>query len=140
MSWPFSVEVAVRFRDCDPMRHVNNAALATYLEIARTDYYMARRGIAEVSEVDFILARLEIDFKSQATFGEVMVVSVRPGQVGASSFTLEYEVREKVSDRLVASAKTVQVCYDYAAGKKRAIPSALRKALGADGGKPRKTR
>ncbi|HVL88400.1 MAG TPA: thioesterase family protein [Candidatus Thermoplasmatota archaeon] len=132
-AWPFSVEVPIRFRDCDPMRHLNNAVVATYLEIARTDYYWSRRGIDSLDAMDFILARVEIDFKSQATFGETLVVRLRPSSVGTSSFVLDYEVREARTQRPVAAAKTVQVCYDYASGRKTPVPATLRAALIADG-------
>ena len=33
--------VEVRFRDCDPMGHVNNAVYLTYLELARFAYWSA---------------------------------------------------------------------------------------------------
>ena len=32
--WRFEHEVEVRFNDCDPMGHVNNAVYLTYLEAA----------------------------------------------------------------------------------------------------------
>jgi len=35
----YSLGIDVRYRDLDPVGHVNNAVYATYLEHTRTNYY-----------------------------------------------------------------------------------------------------
>ncbi|MHB8604050.1 MAG: acyl-CoA thioesterase [Thermoplasmatota archaeon] len=131
-AWPFSVEVPVRFRDCDPMGHLNNAVVATFLEIARTDYWMKKRGLATLSAFDIIVARVEIDFVSQSAYGETLVVRCGIERIGETSFVLAYEIADKATGRLVARAKTVQVYFDYEKNAKRAIPTELRAALELD--------
>ena len=37
--YPFTVPVPVRFRDLDPLGHVNNAVHASYIEEARVAYF-----------------------------------------------------------------------------------------------------
>ena len=55
--FPYVHRDTVRFRDCDAMGHVNNAVYSTYLEEAR---------IGVLGDlIDFILARVEIDFRSE---------------------------------------------------------------------------
>jgi acyl-CoA thioester hydrolase len=96
----------VRFRDCDAMGHVNNAVFSTYLEEAR---------IAILGGLEpFILARVEIDFRSELRAGEEVEVRSRCPRIGTKSFDLEHEIW--AGDRLVADAKSVLVGYDYAAG------------------------
>jgi len=93
----------VRFRDCDAMGHVNNAVFSTYLEEARIDVLGGLR--------DFILARVEIDFRSELHAGEEIEVGTRAGHLGTKSFELEHEIR--TDGRVVAEAKSVLVAYDY---------------------------
>ena len=86
------------------MGHVNNAVYSTYLEEARIDVL---GGLSE-----FILARVEIDFRSELRAGEEIEVGTRAGRLGTKSFELEHEIR--VGGRLVAEAKGVLVAYDTA--------------------------
>jgi acyl-CoA thioester hydrolase len=96
----------VRFRDCDPMGHVNNAVYSTYLEQARIDIL----GGLE----PFILARVEIDFRAELRAGEAIEVRTRCSRIGTKSFDLDHEVH--ADGRLVAEAKSVLVGYDYDTG------------------------
>ncbi len=118
MSGPFKAElpVQVRFRDTDAMGHVNNAVYLSYLELARMHYWSLITGRRDYRKVDFILARAEIDYRRQATVGDELKVKVRIAELRRSSFIFEYRI-EDVSGGLVAEAKTVQACYDYARQK-----------------------
>ena len=49
--------------------------------------------------------------------------------VGTKSFTLECEILNVRTREVVASARTVQVMYDYAAGRSIAIPPDVRARL-----------
>ncbi len=112
--FPVVAPIQVRFRDMDAMGHVNNAVYLTYLEMGRMAYYMALFG-PEVSPRDFnfILARVEVDFRSPVHLGEEIFVGTRVERVGNRSFHFAYEIREGKSGRLVAEARSVQVMYDY---------------------------
>ncbi len=85
MAFPHVRRERVRFRDCDTMGHVNNAVYSTYLEEARIDVL---GGLS-----DFILARVEIDFRSELRAGEEIEVGTRAGRLGTKSFELEHEIR-----------------------------------------------
>lgn len=120
-----------RFRDLDPMGHVNNAVYLTWMENARIEFL---RALGTFDEVDatgmtMILARAEVDFRSPVTFDEQVEVGVRASRFGTKSFDLEYELR--VGERLVAEAKTVLVAYDYATNSAKEIPTAWRQRLAA---------
>ena len=127
----FRYEVELRFRDLDALGHVNNAVFLTYLESARMAWWMKVRGRQDLSRLDMILARTEIDYRSPAVFGDRLVVGVRCASLGRSSFVLEQRVEEARSGRLVAEARKVLVHYDYAAGRSLPIPDDLREQLRA---------
>jgi acyl-CoA thioester hydrolase len=145
----FSHRLEVRFRDCDPLGHVNNAVYLTYLEQARFAHWRAIGAAAETvagPEASYerqpsgaatavppgvpsvILARAEIDYRRAAKYGDVLEIVLGIAAVGTTSFTYEYEVRD-TEGRVVARARTVIVRYDYEAGKPVPIPDALKRAL-----------
>ena len=123
----------VRFRDCDPMGHANNAVYLTYLEQARFAHWR------DVWGVDFerlpprtpgvILARAEIDYRLPARYGDVLEIRIGLERIGRTSFTYVYEVVDQ-HRRLVASARTVQVMYDYAGARAVPISEELKARLG----------
>ena len=108
--FPFVHHERVRFRDCDAMGHVNNAVFSTYLEEARIGVL---GGLTP-----FILARVEIDFRSQLRVGDEIEVGTRCSRIGTKSLDLEHEIR--ASGRLAAEAKSVLVGYDY--GTEASVP------------------
>lgn len=108
-----SVDVLVRFRDTDALGHVNNAVYLSYIEMVRFEYVKTVFKIRDWREIDFIVARAEVDYRSPAYVGETLVASGRVCRLGGASFDMEYRIVDKATGRLVAQAKTVQVCYDY---------------------------
>jgi len=113
--------IAVRFSDCDPLGHVNNAVYSTYLEQTRIVLWRAQAGIelrkaamGQGSE-GFILARTEIDFRSEAHEGDELEVRLMLDRFGRTSAAYSYEVVDVPTGRVVVNAKSIQVWYDYAA-------------------------
>ena len=120
-SFPHIHRDLVRFRDCDAMGHVNNAVFSTYLEEAR---------IGVLGDlIDFILARVEIDFRSELRMGEEVEVRTHCSRVGTKSFDLEHVI--SAGGRVVAEAKSVLVSYDYERGESIPVPDELRSRLEA---------
>ncbi len=118
--FPYVHRDSVRFRDCDAMGHVNNAVYSTYLEEAR---------IGVLGDlIDFILARVEIDFRSELRAGEEVEVRTRCSRIGTKSFDLEHVIA--ADGRVVAEAKSVLVSYDYERAESVPVPDALRERLG----------
>jgi len=119
----------VRFRDLDPMGHVNNAVFLTYIESARAAFLQNLGAVQTLEDLAIIVARIEIDFRAPVRFGNEVEVSVRVSRFGEKSFDLEHELR--VGDTLAAEAKTVLVTYDYERREPVAIPAAWREKLAA---------
>jgi acyl-CoA thioester hydrolase len=134
MHMPFTHRLEVRFRDCDPMGHVNNAVYLTYLEQTRFAHWRSLWGFGSPQlppgMPGVILARVECDYKRPAKYGEVLEVRLTVAEVGRSSFRYEYEIVDE-QGRTVLVAKTVQVMYDYASSKPVAIPADIRALLTA---------
>lgn len=127
-----TVPVDVRFRDIDAVGHVNNAVYLTYLEQARLAYWTKLTGKTELRDIDIILARVEIDYRSPVAYGENVDVTVRCVSMKRSSCVLELRLTERVSRRLVAEARNVIVYFDYAQKRTMPIPADLRARIRAE--------
>lgn len=109
--FPFGCRV--RFRDLDAEAHVNYASYLTYLEEAINLLWekvmsKSRRSI-DVREIGFVTARLEIDYRHPAQWGQKLQIDVELIEVGSSSFTTEYEIRDAETGGLIVEAESVQV-------------------------------
>ena len=127
MSSDFVHVERVRFRDLDPLGHVNNAVFLTYLEQARVALFAEVGAALTLDQMHMILARVEIDFKAPVRLGQEVEISVRPSRLGTKSFDLEYELR--VDGERVADAKTVLVAYDYDRREPVPVPDEWREKL-----------
>ena len=117
--FPFIRRERVRFRDCDAMGHVNNAVYSTFLEDARIEVL---GGLT-----DFILARVEIDFRAQLHAGEEVEIGTRCSRIGTKSLELEHEIR--TGGRVAAEARSVLVGYDYELAESVPLPEELKARL-----------
>lgn len=120
--------IVVRFSDCDPLGHVNNARYLTYLEQTRIELWRRQAGMGlrqalrsssdpGASSEGFILARTEIDFLAPAQDGDVLEIRLTLDAIGRKSVTYGYEMFDVTTGGAVAAAKSVVVWYDYATGK-----------------------
>ncbi len=111
------VSIEVPYGDIDAMGHLNNVAYLRYLEFARQKYWLAMRGSVEFLDIDFVVARAEIDYRSPARMGEVLEIEIHVSRMGNASFDFSYRVTGP-DGRLVAEARTIQVCFDWRTGRK----------------------
>jgi acyl-CoA thioester hydrolase len=129
---PFIHRLEVRFRDCDPMGHVNNAVYLTYLEQARFAHWRAlwkyRKAGADPRVPGVILARAEVDYRAPATEGDVLEIRLTIAKLGRTSFHYEYVIVDQAG-RIILEARTIQVMYDYASGKPVEIASEIKEML-----------
>ena len=126
------------------MGHVNNAVYLTYLEETRFHHWQAcglasgaidsppPAGAAAGEDVPgVIVARVEIDYRRAAKHGDLLSIHLGVAAIGRTSFTYQYEIVDQTG-ALIATAKTVIVRFDYAAGRPVAISEELKQALVKD--------
>jgi acyl-CoA thioester hydrolase len=132
MSGMFVHTLQVRFRDCDPMGHTNNAVYLTYLEQTRFAHWRSLWGCGSPQLPPglpgVILARVECDYKRPSRYGDTLEIHMTVVEIGRTSFRYEYEMVNE-EGRTVLTAKTVQVMYDYATEKPVPIPDEIRALL-----------
>ena len=126
--FPCVKEIVVRFADCDPLGHVNNAKYFTYLEEARFHWFRSVFGEDGFRRHPIILAEARCSFRSAAKPGDRLRVGIRVQRIGRSSFTHGYRIEDD-GGRLVAEAESVGVGFDYATNGTRELGEEFRRAI-----------
>lgn len=129
------VRIRIRWRDMDAYGHVNNAVYLNYLEECRDAWAQSVLG-SVVDPWDFVLARVEIDYRSELTQDDrEILVRCRLASIGRSSVHTREEIN-KTDGAVAAEARSVVVPRDASTGRARALDeaelSALREELQAD--------
>jgi len=120
----------VRFRDLDAYHHVNNAVYLTYFEEARIAFITAigMRSLFS-SERGTVVARAEVDYRAPSVFGDQLDIEVTVGEVRNSSYELNYRVIRRSDGKLIATGRTVQVCFNFVLNAPTRLPEAWRSLL-----------
>jgi acyl-CoA thioester hydrolase len=122
--------IEIRWADLDSSRHVNNAVYLSYLEEVRTGWLAG--ALANVDAVhDFVLVRVEIDYRRELTLDDVFVVArCELSGVGSSSIRTTEQVVAGGGE-LAAEAQAVVVARDPVSGRSRPLTDAERAAVEA---------
>ena len=128
--------VTIRFSDTDMLGHINNVAIAAYFEAARCDLFyrlmneggVARRGSGQ-ENIDFVLARVAIDFRREFFYPGNVEVGARFTRVGTKSVTTGYGLF--IGDTCHATAEAVNVFFDLDSRQPVPPPAGVRALLDA---------
>jgi len=118
----YTTTVDVRFRDLDPMKHVNNAAYATYLEQARAAFFADVIG-SPLEDVPTVLVSLKIGYETPISGQGTVEVDLWIPKLGSSSIPTEYELRRD-DETVAATASTIQVHLDPETDRPAPFPDA----------------
>ena len=124
----FTHEVAVRFRDLDPMGHAHHSLPLMYWEEARARYWREVAGRDDVAAIDYVMGEFELRYHERITFPATLRAGVRVTRLGTRSFEMEYGLWD-ADGRLMSSGRSAQVMYDYDAGRSKPIDPETRGRL-----------
>jgi acyl-CoA thioester hydrolase len=120
--------IPVRWRDLDPLGHVNSAVFLTFLETGR-DLWLREVLGERFSAEQYVLARIEVDFRAEVPQGTDYVESVHAVEaVGRSSITLNERIVGP-SGAVCAEARVVIVLWDPGLRSSRSVRDLEREAL-----------
>lgn len=132
-SFSFRCELPVRISDLNYGGHVGNDAMLTLMQEARVLYYRHLGFQSELhlhGTVGQVIADVAVVYKSEAFYGDVLVVEIAAVDFTRVGFDLMYRITNRDTGREVALGKTGIVCFDYSHRKVVSIPEPVRKALG----------
>ena len=126
----FTHTLQVRFRDLDAYNHVNNAVYLTYFEEARIAFITAIGMRSLFSrERSTVIAHAEIDYRAPAQLGDQLDIEVCAGEIRNTSYELRYRITRRSDGALIATGKTVQVCFNFALNAPTRLPEEWRALL-----------
>ena len=131
----FHREVEVRFRDLDAMGHAHHTLPLIYLEEARAAYWREIAQQADIGDIDYVMAEVTVRFHQRIESPGRLDVGLRVSRIGTKSLEMEFEIRNTAGEP-VASGRTVQVMYDYAAARSKTVAAELRQRIEAFEGTP----
>lgn len=129
----FTIEERVRWGDVDAAQIIFYGAYIRFFEFAETELFRAVNlpyGVM-FDELDVWLPRvhLECDFHHAARLDDLLEVSVYVGRFGNKSMRLDFEVRRKGDEQLIAQAHFVLASVKRDTFETVPIPPALKKRL-----------
>lgn len=123
----FTTKFTPRFYETDAFGHVNNTVVAGWFEAAREPIFRIVTPEMDIKKLSLILARIEIDFVAQISYGHEVTVTTAVEKLGNSSFSVLHEAWQH--GVLCARGRAVQVYFDFATQKSGRLPDALREQL-----------
>jgi acyl-CoA thioester hydrolase len=119
--------LATRYADYDTKGHVNNAVYLTYFETARVKAWL--EAVGGSPDAPFIIAEATVRYVRPAMIGTPLDIEIATAEVRNKAWVWRYRILDAGDGALVAEGQTVQVMYDYAAGRSVEIPADVRARL-----------
>jgi acyl-CoA thioester hydrolase len=155
--FPCWYPVQIRFRDLDPLAHVNNTVYFTYFEESRS-YYFDRlhpwlnqwpSGEEHQQQVEddephnpriqtgssrrrygLLVKETTCTYNLPLVHSDRAEVGVRVAKVGRTSFVMEHQIRDiNEHERIFATGRSVMVWCNYHTGRPAPVPPSLRFAF-----------
>jgi len=127
MSTAISIDVRVRYAECDPMGYAHHSVYPVWFEIARTE--LLRAGGVVYADVErdrgmyIVVARLNLSFHQPARYDEQLTVTAKLERVTGAKIEHTYEVHR--GHELLCTGQTTLACVD-ASGRPMRLPDWLR--------------
>src|SRR5690606_38661784 len=121
--------VTIRYCDQDPIGHINNAAMAAFLEQARVALVYPLLKRFGGPDLELVIVRLVIDYLSELHFPGSVDVGTRIARLGTKSFKLQHGVFMAGDETCAALAECTMVFFDVRNRASTLPPAEVRAAL-----------
>lgn len=130
-AFSFACEIKVRITDLNYGNHVGNDAILGYLHESRVQYlnHLGYENEVDIEGVGLIQADAAIVYKSEAFYGDTLLVELAANDFTKYGFDLVYRLTHATTKKEVARGKTGLVCFDYKIRKIALLPSAFHEKL-----------
>ena len=129
----FTIEERVRWGDVDAARIIFYGAYIHFFEFAETELFrdvgLDYGSMFDELKIWLPRVHLECDFRRAARLDDLLEVSVYVGRFGTKSMRLNFEVRRKNENELIATAHFVLAAVNQDTFETVPIPDELRERL-----------
>jgi acyl-CoA thioester hydrolase len=129
----FHIPIEVCYGDIDAQGHVNNARYLTYLETARVGY-LRHLGLWDgrsFMEIGTIVGDIHIRYLEAVELTQQIQVDMSVVRIGNKSFTIAYQIVDKNTGSVKATAESVMIAYDYHLQASAPVSAEWREKIGA---------
>lgn len=116
----------IRFRDLDPLQHVNNAIYSSYFEEARIRYideHMPELAEGMKSGNSFVVVDLHLQFVAPATYPNELLIGSGLSKSGNSSLTAYQAIYNKKDHKLLCVGETTGVWFNLDKQRPTRLPN-----------------
>jgi acyl-CoA thioester hydrolase len=127
----FYQPIQVRYNDIDAQGHVNNARYITYIEYARFRY-ITELGLWDgksFMDLGLIVADCHINYRAPIKLDQHIRIGTRVSRIGNKSLEFSSIIEEEGTAKVMATAETVMVSYDYHTEATKPVPDDWRKKI-----------
>lgn len=120
-----TLEIRVRYAECDPMGVAHHTAYPIWLEMGRTELLRdagATYRSLEDAGILLVVVTLNVRYRKPAKYDDTLTLHTRITEVSKVKIKHEYDLRR--GDEILATAETTLACVDRN-GKAQAIPDSV---------------
>ncbi len=121
--FPFATELRLYIGHINYGGHLDNALLLTLVSEARVRFFKSL-GYTEldVEGCGIVIVDAAVQYKSEAFYGETMLVEMAPLNFHTKGFDLVYRMSDRDTGREVARGKSGMLFFDYTRRKVMPVP------------------
>lgn len=128
----FSTEIRVRLNETDAVGIIFHGHYFTYMDVGRVDY-LRNLDLMEagrpIKGFDNVVVHSSCDFRSPARYDDPVVIHVRIGEIGRSSFRFEFLFFHKRTNKLLASGQSIHCAIDIETMTAAELPEVFRETI-----------
>lgn len=123
--------LATSWGDMDAFGHINNVTYARYFEVVRADYFSDLQlwtNHGKSPESGMVIVNLEINFRKQAAYPQILTAFLRTSHMGSKSFKMEFLITDEEKDAVI-TAQGSFVWFDFVKGCSAKIPHEFKQKI-----------
>lgn len=134
MTDPFELPLTVAPDDIDVLGHVNNVVYLRWVQEAAIAHWNALTSAAQRTDLAWVVARHEIDYKRPAHDGDRLIARTWVGPASRNTFERHTEIVRAADRKLVVRARTLWVPIDPGSGRPTIVPPDVRSLVSDENG------
>lgn len=123
------IPVQLRFSDVDRFGHVNNAAMFSLYDMAKTEYFNSVLRELIAGDTMAVVVNLNADFIHPIFYGDTIEIQTSVVRIGNKSVTVAQQAVNTKTGSAVSMCRTVMVCFSAQKNDSIPVPKEIRNRL-----------